>query len=102
LGKWTLSKIFHKENLLVGISIPVLFITQNLFYKYKEVLHIVTFAREQRRFLLIASKAAKPTETELATLLKPTADVIGEIQNFRQVQTSIILSLSQCFGSVSI
>jgi hypothetical protein len=51
----------------------------------KSGVNIGTYAREQRRFLLIASKAAKPTETELATLLKPTADVIGEIQNFRQV-----------------
>jgi preprotein translocase subunit Sss1 len=59
----------------------------------KSSAYIGTYIREQRRFLLIASKAAKPTETELATLLKPTADVIGEIQNFRQVQSAISLSL---------
>jgi hypothetical protein len=39
--------------------------------------------REQRRFLLIAAKAAKPSEADLETLLKPTAEVIGNIQNFR-------------------
>ena len=41
------------------------------------------FCREQRRFLLVAAKATKPSEADLATLLKPTAEVIGQIQSFR-------------------
>ena len=34
----------------------------------------------QREFLRISSLATKPSDGDLATILKPTADLIGQIQ----------------------
>ena len=38
----------------------------------------------QREFLRIASKSQEPSASTLANLLKPTGDLIDEIQAFRE------------------
>jgi len=40
--------------------------------------------KAQREFLRIASKAKEPSGGDLSTLLKPTADIIGQIQEYRE------------------
>jgi len=40
--------------------------------------------KAQREFLRISSMATKPSDGDLATILKPTADLIGQIQEFRE------------------
>ena len=38
----------------------------------------------QREFLRISSLSTKPSDGDMATILKPLADLIGEIQEFRE------------------
>jgi len=38
----------------------------------------------QKQFLLIVQSSKKPSEKDLQKLLKPTSDIIGEIQQFRE------------------
>jgi hypothetical protein len=55
----------------------------HLKLNFKVIVCKELYFREQRRFLLITSKAAKPSEADLEVLLKPTAAIIADIQNFR-------------------
>merc|ERR1719158_531366 len=40
--------------------------------------------KSQREFLVTASKSKKPSDKDLQLLLKPTSDIIAEIQSFRE------------------